>query len=369
MAALKDIYNPTFYKHLANALEQAVPGFNSKQFLKQANVPALAGMELKARMRHTTQVLHAHLSKDYPEALQQISSLIKILKQYDFADYSLAFIFLPDYIECYGLQHYTASVKALEEVTQFISCEFAVRPFLLKYGDKMLAQMEKWSKHKNHHVRRFASEGSRPKLPWAMAVPSLKQNPAPVLRILENLKDDPHPWVRKSVANNLNDISKDHPDLVLDVAARWKGLGADTDAIIKHGCRTLLKRGNTAILSHYQLDSTGLHFSEFRVLTPEVKTGGHLHFRFSVRNTAATTRVLRLEYAIYYRMQRDQFSKKVFKISEREIRAGESLAIERKQSFKIITTRKFYAGGHRVAVILNGSEQNTADFVLTLESD
>ncbi|UYQ94537.1 DNA alkylation repair protein [Chitinophaga horti] len=366
MGLLKDIYNTSFYKELASCLHTAVPGFNKARFLRDVDVPALYDMELKARMRHTTQVLHAHLSQDYPTALQQISALLVELRRRKFGEYALVFMFLPDYIECYGLQHYGPSVKALEEVTQFISCEFAVRPFLLQYGDKMLKQMERWSKHKSPHVRRLSSEGARPRLPWAIAVPMLKKDPALVLPILENLKQDPDPSVRKSVANNLNDISKEHPALVLDVAVRWKGLGPETDAIIKHGCRTMLKRGDAAIFSHYALDSSFLGFSAFKIHTKTVQSGDYLEFSFTVKNNDAVLQKVRLEYAIYYRMQRDQFTRKVFKISERDMLPGESQNIRRRQSFKPITTRRYYEGSHQVAVILNGTEQTPGNFVLRL---
>ena len=139
-------------------------------------------------------------------------------------------------------------MKAIEFITQFITCEFAVRPFLLKYGDKMMNQMRAWSLHKSHKVRRLASEGSRPRLPWAMAIPALKKNPMPVLTILENLKNDPSESVRRSVANNLNDISKDRPGMVLKIANAWKGQNKETDAIVRHGCRTLLKHGHPEVL-------------------------------------------------------------------------------------------------------------------------
>lgn len=364
MALLKDLYNTTFYKQLSTCLAEAIPGFDKKKFLKQVDVPALESMELKARMRHTTIVLHDFLSQDYPEALTQIASLIKVLRAHDFAEHGLVFMFLPDYIECYGLNDYSKSVKALEEVTQFISCEFAVRPFLIKYGEKMVKQMEKWSKHKSFHVRRFASEGARPALPWSMAVPALKQHPEQVLPILENLKNDPHPWVRKSVANNLNDISKYNADIVLDVAGRWQGISAETDAIIKHGCRTLLKRGNAAILSHYQLDSSTLSVKDFAIVTPEVIVGNSLEFSFSVKNEHTAKQKVRLEYAVYYRMGKNQYSKKVFKISEREFGAGETAVIKRKQSFKIITTRRFYPGIHQLAIIVNGAEGQKMEFRL-----
>lgn len=367
MGLLKDIYNTTFYKQLANSLSKAVPGFNSKGFLKKVDVPALQQMELKARMRHTTVALHEFLDPSYPVALKQLSALLVQLRKEQFGEYALVFMFLPDYVECYGLDDYKNSVKAIEEITQFITCEFAVRPFLIKYGEKMVQQMLKWSTHKSEHVRRLASEGSRPKLPWAMVVPDIRKNPEQVLPILENLKNDPSPFVRKSVANNLNDISKDHPAIVLGIAARWQGISPETNAIIKHGARTLLKRGNPYILSHYNLESTHITAGGFTVHTPEVTAGEHLEFSFNIKNTHTALQKVRLEYAVYYRMAKDKFSKKVFRISERDFAPGEEAGIKRKQSFKVITTRRFYPGEHQVALIVNGEEKEALSFVLLLK--
>jgi hypothetical protein len=204
----------------------------------------------------------------------------------------------------------------------------------------------------------------RPKLPWAMAVPVLKKDPQPVLVILENLKNDPSEWVRRSVANNLNDISKDHPHIVLDIAKRWKGIGKETDAIIKHGCRTLLKQGHAEILQYYGLEGANIQLTNFKVLTPKVKIGDALAFSFSICNNNTTAQVVRLEYAIYYRKANGMLSKKVFKISEKVYQPGEKADIVRKQKFVLITTRTFYAGKHEMSVIINGQEKITGEFVL-----
>jgi len=321
-------------------------------------------MELKERMRHTSNVLHQFMPSSYPETIKLIKELIATLRQERFGEDSLAFMFLPDYIETYGLDDYKNSVIALEFVTQFVSCEFAVRPFILKYQDKMIVQMTKWSLHKNEKVRRLSSEGSRPRLPWAMAIPAFKKDPRPILPILENLKEDPSESVRRSVANNLNDIAKDNPDIVLEIARKWKGLSKETDAIIKHGSRTLLKQGHTDILKHYGLESKNVSFSAFKILTPIVKTGGDLEFSFSIENSDTKQQKIRLEYAVYYRKSNGQLAKKVFKISEKIFQPGEKANIKRKQSFKLITTRTFYPGHHQLSVILNGTEQAVQNFEL-----
>jgi 3-methyladenine DNA glycosylase AlkC len=363
MGLLKDLYAEKFYKDLTDSLVQVIPGFDAAGFIEKIYIPAFEHMELKQRMRHTTLVLHESLNMDYSEAVEVLLSLITQLRNKQIGDGQLAFIFLPDYLACYGLDDYVNSVRAMEVITQFISCEFAVRPFLVRYGDRLLAQMQLWSLHENHHVRRLASEGIRPALPWATAVPFLKKDPSSILPILENLKNDSSEYVRRSVANNLNDISKYHPETVLEIAGKWKGLSRETDAIIKHGCRTLLKRGHSRVLEYYGLNRAHIVLGHVQILSPVVCIGEALEFSFDLKNTDLVNRVVRLEYAIYYKMQ-NGMSKKVFKISERKYEADQTVLISRKQSFRVITTRKFYPGVHRLSVIVNGTESELLDFEL-----
>lgn len=301
---------------------------------------------------------------DYKEAANIIKQVIDSLRQQGATDGGLPYMFLPDYIEVYGLNDYETSVNALEFVTQFISCEFAVRPFLLKYPEQMMEQMLVWSDHESYKVRRFASEGSRSRLPWAMAVPVLKKDPQLILPILENLKNDPHEWVRRSVANSLNDITRDHPEVVLQMAKNWQNISPETDAIIKHGCRTLLKQGPPQILSYYGLDAKDVALTGFKIITPNIRIGESLGFEFEVQNQSTEAQKVRLEYAVYYRMQNGKPSKKVFKISERIYQPNEKAKIERRQKFIIITTRKFYCGTHQLSVIVNGQEKATGSFEL-----
>ena len=161
------------------------------------------------------------MPEHFPDAAELLIKMVNNLKQQEIREGSFGYISLAEYVEVYGVTHYAASVKAMEQITQFISCEFAVRPFILKYEDKMMQQMLKWSKHKDPRVRRLASEGCRPRLPWAMALPDFKRDPSKILPILEQLKADSDVWVRKSVANNLNDISKDNPELAISIFKKW----------------------------------------------------------------------------------------------------------------------------------------------------
>ena len=279
MGLIKDIYSPAFYEKLADSLDLVIPGFNKLQFIQNIFTADFEAMEWKQRMKHTTQVLHQFLPADYPQTVRLFEKIINQLRL-DFGEDKLEFMFFPDYIETYGLHDFENSVKALAFVTQFVSCEFAVRPFILQYGERMLAQMTAWSLHENYKVRRLASEGTRPRLPWAMAIPELKRNPTPILPLLENLKNDPSAWVRRSVANNLNDIAKDHPEVLLAIATKWKNSSPETNAIIKHGCRTLLKQGHPEILNYFGLNSNYIELTDFKILTPEVKVGDNLEFSF-----------------------------------------------------------------------------------------
>jgi 3-methyladenine DNA glycosylase AlkC len=362
---LKELYSTAFYNRLSNSLARVIPSFDRKKFTKAIFSKEFERMELKERMRHTANVLHLFFPADFGAAVQVIKQLIQDLREHDFPNGGLEFMFFPDYIEVYGLDDYKDSVKAFEFITQYISCEFGVRPFLIKYGDKMMQQMQAWSTHKSAAVRRLSSEGSRPRLPWAMAIPALKKDAAPLMPILENLKNDPSESVRRSVANNLNDISKDHPGLVIAIAAKWKGKTKETDAIIKHGCRTLLKQGHTEILKHYGLESKKLALSDFIIQTPVVKIGESVAFSFTVTNRNPEPQTVRLEYGVYYKKANGQSTRKVFKISEREYQPKEKVAVLRKQKFVLITTRTFYAGQHQLSIIVNGEEKGIEVFELT----
>lgn len=360
---LKDIYSPSFYENFSQVLLETIPGFDKRKFINLIFDDTWSERELKSRMKHTAVILHEFMPKDFVAAGELIQQIIFKIKENPFTNSSFPFMFFPEYIEKYGLDNFETSVILIENVTQFISCEFTVRPFIIHYGNDMIAKMTEWSLHENHHVRRLASEGSRPRLPWAIALPELKKNPSPILPLLENLKNDSSEYVRRSVANSLNDISKDNPEITLSIAEKWKGLGKETDAIIKHGSRTLLKQGNTKIMAHYGLvNSENVFVSEFELINPKIKIGDYLEFSFKIENQEENAVPVRLEYGIYYLRQNGSWSKKVFKISERMLLSNEILQVSRKQSFKIITTRKFYLGIQKISIIVNGHERSVKEF-------
>ena len=271
----------------------------------------------------------------------------------------------PDFVEVYGQDdaNWDLSVNALAKYTILWSSEFAVRPFIINQEERMMAQMLVWSRHENEHIRRLASEGCRPALPWAMALPKFKKDPTPVLPILEQLKSDPSQYVRKSVANNLNDISKTRPDIVIKIAADWHGENEHTNWILKHGCRTLLKKGNRDILALFGLgDTQNVEIGSFDLETASISIGEDMNFSFDISAREATK--ARLEYGVDYVKSNGKRSRKVFKLSEVSLKANEKKTYMRKHSFADLSTRKHYSGVHSITLIVNGVEYGTLEFEL-----
>lgn len=364
MALVKDVYSLEFYNRLADILQGVLPILEKENFIRDIFSTGFDCMEYKERMRHTTLVLHSYMPDDYPKTVKVLLKLTNELEKAAFEESLIAFMFLPDYIELYGIDDYETSVVAFERITCFISCEFAVRPFIIKYGEKMIKQMIAWSEHQHHAVRRLSSEGSRPRLPWAMGLPDLKKNPTPILPILENLKTDPDESVRRSVANNLNDIAKDNPQIVVAIATNWIGKTNETDKILKHACRTLLKQGHPDILKLYGLNSDAISADNLLIQDSQIKVGDSLTFSFEIKNGLDKEQDVRIEYAIYYMKANGKQSSKVFKISERTLKPREKTNIHRSHSFKLITTRMFHPGEHAVSVIVNGKETLKTAFLL-----
>jgi 3-methyladenine DNA glycosylase AlkC len=236
------MYNPFYFEKLCPILHENIPNFDCRDFIFRIFNNQWPDLELKERVRHISRVLHHYLSDDFPTASRQ---LVKIAGHLRTTTWQQGFenIFLADYVEVYGLEHPDESLEALEEITKLVSAEFAIRAFISRHREKAMCQIYKWSRHSDANVRRLASEGCRPRLPWATALPEFKRDPLAILPVLEALKEDPSDYVRRSVANNLNDIAKDHPDLVLGLLKKWSGHNPHTDWILRHGCRSLLRNG------------------------------------------------------------------------------------------------------------------------------
>ena len=355
---LKNLYSHQLVQTLATVLHHHYPEFDEEGFIKSVFNPYWDNLELKGRMRHITQTIHTHLPADFETSLY-------ILKQVAPQFTGFQYMFFPEYVELYGMNHLESCIHALELFTQYSSAEFAVRPFIKKYPEEMMHQMLMWAQHSNHHVRRLASEGCRPRLPWAMALPAFKKDPSPIIPVLESLKTDESLYVRRSVANNLNDISKDHPDLVLTIAEKWKNTHPYTDWIIKHACRGLLKTGNSKALYLFNFGQQAeINIQNFCLSAKQLKIGSSLEFSFSLILKKPEQAKLRLEYGVYYVKANGTLSRKVFKIKEGLFTKETKYTFSRKHGFRPLTTRKHYAGTHEISLIINGKEYAQQNFEL-----
>jgi 3-methyladenine DNA glycosylase AlkC len=356
---LKNLYTPAVLGTLADELQRHYKSFDKAKFLKTVFDKEWEQKELKQRMRHITNSVHAHLPVSYA---RQVEIMEKAAPK--FAGF-LA-MFFPDFIETFGLDDPDISIPALEHFTQYSSSEFAVRPFILKYEKRMVKQHLQWAKHKNHHVRRLASEGIRPRLPWAMALPVFKKDPTVILPILELLKQDESEYVRRSVANNLNDISKDHPDIVLKIVNAWKNLSPETDRIIKHASRGLLKQGHTEALSSFGLNhAVKATVQDLRLSKNSLTIGDAFDFSFTAELGEKKAHDLRLEYKIYFMKANGKPSAKVFQIGTYNLKPAATIDIRRSHKFADLTTRKHHPGAHKLTVVVNGQEMAERQFQLS----
>jgi len=369
MMQLKEVYNQKFFEALCAALKKSHNKFNQKQFLALVLDKNWQERELKQRMRHISVCLDKILSGAYSENIEILKQTAKFVTKDKMSGLSL--IIFADYVEVFGLDDFSTSITALEFFTPFGSSEFAIRHFLVKYEQQTLKQMLLWAKSDNYHIRRLASEGCRPRLPWGIALQKFKQNPQPILTILEILKDDSEEYVRRSISNNLNDISKDNPEIALNLAEKWlKNANDNLTKLVKHGLRGLLKKGDKRALRLLSINDDHQAVIElFDLQKNLVKVSDvlnqDLQFSFKLLNHKKTNirQIIRLEYAIYFLMKNGLYSKKIFQIVQKHFGEGEFI-FNRKHSFRIISTRKYYSGTHEIALILNGSEVDKKEFNL-----
>lgn len=348
---LKDEYHKNFVESLSNDFNKLHADFNQKSFVSSIINKDWENKELKERIRCITENIHKHLTLPYQK---QIDVLLEVAPNYT----GLQGFLFPDFIELYGLQDVEKSFEAMEVFTELSTAEFAIRPFIEEHPELSMKQMLTWSKSENHHLRRLSSEGCRPRLPWAPPLRKFIHDPSPCLPILNNLNSDESEYVRKSVANHLNDISKDHPELVLKIAKEWYGKSNHTNWIVKHALRTLLKKGNKKALSIFGLDnSEKLIINDLSLTKSEVKIGDYIYFHFDIINQSKQNRNVRLEYKIDYTKANGSTSPKVFQISEFVLKPGTTKQFKRKQSFKQLSTRVHYPGLHKITVIINGDEK------------
>ena len=356
---LKNMFNYDLIRKVAVDIQAVYNPFPIDEFIESVLDKTWENLELKDRSYRISANLGKYLPADYGTA---ISIIDKVVMNYGSWLDGFGWFF-PLFVEIFGQDeiNWDISIAAMERYTPYASSELAVRPFIIKHEERMMAQMYVWSEHENELVRRLACEGCRPALPWALALNSFKKDPAPILPILEKLKTDPSLHVRKSVANNLNDISKTHPDLVVRIAKDWYGKNEYTDWIVKHGCRTLLKKGNREVLAIFgHADDGSVDVESFALGAPVISIGEDITFSFTVITKEAVK--ARLEYGVDYVKSGGKRNRKIFKISEISLKENEKKLYTRKHSFADVSTRKHYPGVHSITLIVNGTDRGTLDF-------
>jgi len=295
---LKNQLNKKHVNSLANEIKIHHKKFPSKSFAKSVLNSNWSNLELKQRITHICTNLEKHLPQNYPIALD---ILLKTGANFS----GLEALSFPEFVSTYGRkkQHHKISLKALKQLTQYSSSEFAVRPFILENPKKIMTWMTRLSKHKNYHIRRLASEGCRPRLPWAPALPDFKKDPSLIFPILESLKNDPKLYVRKSVANNINDICKDNPELVFKFLKKWNKTSPseDTQWIIKHGLRSLIKEGHPEALSllGYK-QNTQISMRQIKLFQKDVTVGNKLEFQTKLINNSKSKQRCIIDYIIHH---------------------------------------------------------------------
>lgn len=351
-------YQPEVFEDLAGRIQSLLPTFDTQGFTHKFYSEKYKEMELKAKMVYGAEVLHQYLTLEYQKA-------IAILEEVSVGVNGFVATTFPEFVAAFGLEHPHRSLKALKKFTVLCSSEFGIRPFIQKYPEMVLAEMLLWASDENEHVRRLASEGCRPRLPWGMALKSLQNDPTLILPILEKLHNDASEYVRRSVANNLNDISKDHPALVLDICRKWKGESKEVDRLIKHACRTLLKKGNTSAMVLFGFASPDqVLIKKFTTDKSKITIGEKLNFSFILTLEGNKEQKIRLEYKIHYVKLNGKTSPKVFQIKEVVFKPGDFIQ-NFSQAFGDLTTRKHCAGVHKVDLIVNGVKKSELEFELT----
>jgi 3-methyladenine DNA glycosylase AlkC len=360
--------NPNAFKHLIS--EDVVKKYFKTTKLKpkevQKIIQNLKILELKPRVKLIATELQKNLPPRFPEALHELETIVRKQKLKSFELWPAT-----EFIQTYGIDHIDESLAALYKMTQKFTAEFSIRPFINKYGDEIYQKLSKWSNDPNEHIRRWISEGTRPRLPWGERLPQAIQNPIRGLEILESLKHDSSLYVRKSVANHLNDIAKDHPEIVVQTLLRWKkeiikAQEKDFHFLSSRALRTLVKEGHSGALKFMgvTLQKELIRCSPLKLRKAKIKMDEKLDFEFSIQNTTTKKLKFIVDFVIFFQKSNGELSAKVFKLKTGFLNSKQKIEMRKSYHFKPITTRRYYSGKHQIALKINGHLMNVKNFEL-----
>lgn len=362
MSALKEWLNGAVAEQYADGLAKIDSTFDRQKFLDLI-IPHLEPLELKERVALFAEAMYYTLpAADYQAAVAVLLALITRLDVRELALWPI-----PHYVEAYGLEHPDISLPALKQITLHMSAEFAIRPFIVRYPAQTMAVIHQWAEDDNEHVRRLASEGTRPRLPWGSRLYDFMKDPQPTLAILEKLKDDPSLYVRRSVANHLNDIGKDHPAVLAETAARWlQEASEERQWLVRHALRSLFKAGHPEALRLMGFERPQVTLTALTIIPEVIKMGETLTFGCTLQNELAEPQALMIDYVIHFVKANGQTRPKVFKLTQRTLAGEEAVTIEKNHTIKPITTRTYYAGTHQLEIQVNGQIVGGVSFELQL---
>jgi 3-methyladenine DNA glycosylase AlkC len=371
----KNLINAALVREAAGHLARQAPGFDARGFTRLATT-GLDGLEMKARAMHICAALEATLPSDFnaaadlldaalapPEAGEQMAQLEGLQQGLR------GWILWPvgEYLARHGQPHPQRALRSLHALTQRFTAEFAIRPFIVHHPVLVFDTLASWVHDESAHVRRLVSEGSRPRLPWGLQLKSLVRDPSPTLPLLRALQDDGSEYVRRSVANHLNDIAKDHPALV----ARWlhehlPTAGPGRRALLRHASRTLIKAGDAAVLQAWGLGSPFRGEAALRLEPARIALGDTLVLTLTLTSRSSKPQTLAIDYAVHHVKAGGNTSPKVFKGWQLTLPPRGEVVLTKRHAVKPITTRRYHAGLHPVVVQINGRPVAEAAFELTL---
>jgi 3-methyladenine DNA glycosylase AlkC len=364
---LKNQFGIEIPRRIATMISGVFPTFDGFGFVRNA-MDGYDRLELMPRARKIAQALRAYLPENYPEAIEILIASLGP-KHANTSDFGMAtFLYLPHvlFVADYGIDAFEPSMRAQYELTQRFSAEFSIRSFLERHTAATLARLRLWTADPNPHVRRLVSEGTRPRLPWARRLAQFQKDPRPVLDLLELLKDDPDLYVRRSVANNLNDIGKDHPSLLVETACRWlQNASEERRWLIGHALRSALKKGEPEALAIMGFgEPPRVALGRVELSPPRVLLGGAIKVGFELANTGSRPQRILVDFRIHFVKSDGRTRPKVFRLKTVELAPAEKAFMAKTVSLRQLTTRRHYAGTHRVDLLLNGQSVALGSFEL-----
>lgn len=365
---LKTYFDAALVRGVGADLLRAWPRFDRKSF-EAAALKDLEALELTPRAWAVAAALHAHLPPDFEEAVDILTrSLGPELETADMGGFEV-FRYLPHvfWVSKHGLEHPEAALRFQHELTRRFTAEFSLRHFVERHPERTLATLRRWARDPNVHVRRLVSEGTRPRLPWAPRLRAFQKDPAPALELLDLLKDDPELYVRRSVANHLNDIGKDHPELAVKVARAWsRGASEERRWIVRHALRDLVKKGHRGALEVLGAGAAPkIALGKFRLVPARPRRGGELRFTLDLRSRSRKPQDLLIDFGIHFVKKKGGTAPKVFKLTRLTLPPGATVPLSGRVSFRPMTTRRLYPGAHALDLRVNGIVFPLATFPLS----